>query len=465
MKVVFHGAAQTVTGSRHLVHVNGHQLLLDCGFFQGRRKDTHERNLKFTFDPQQVDAVVLSHAHMDHCGNTPTLVRQGFTGRIHAHPATADLTEYMLLDSAHIQEADADFLNRRRQPEIDQPVVPLYTVADARRTLDRLVAQPYEQTFEPVPGARVRLVDAGHILGSAGIIVDLEEKGRTTRLMFSGDIGRRDLPLLRDPVLPVDVDVLIMECTYGDRVHGSPAGAYEALQAVIRRTAERGGKVIIPSFAVGRAQTLVYYLHQMQDRGELPLLPVYVDSPLAIDITSVFRAHAESFDQETQAFVRADPHGTAFGFDRLTYTRSVEASKAINAQRGPLIVISASGMAESGRILHHLRNNIGDPRNTVLITSWMAPDTLGRRLAEGEKVVRIFGEPHDVRAEVATIDGLSGHAGQDQLLDYARSLRGRVRRICLVHGEPGPAAALTEKLRDAGLSQVSYPRHGEEAEL
>jgi len=465
VKIAFHGAAQTVTGSRHLLQVNGHQLLLDCGFFQGRRKDTWERNLHFTFEAPAVEAVVLSHAHMDHCGNLPNLVRQGFGGTIHATRATSDLTDFMLLDSAHIQEADAEFLNRRRDSRGGDLVVPLYTVPDAQQTLQRLQGHAYDEPFEPVPGARVRLVEAGHILGSAGVVVELEEKGRSVRLMFSGDIGRRDMPLLRDPVLPDDIDVLVMECTYGDKPHDPPAKAYEALRAVIRRTADRGGKVIIPSFAVGRTQLMVYFLHQMIERGELPRLPVYVDSPLAINITSVFRAHPEDFDDETRAFIRADQHHTALGFDLLTYTRSVEASKAINSQHGPLIIISASGMAETGRILHHLRNNIGDPRNTVLITSWMAPETLGRRLAEGEKTVHIFGEPHEVRAEVVAIDGLSAHAGQDFLVEYARAVRGRVGRIFLVHGEPEPAAALTEKLREVGLPQIHYPRHGEGADL
>lgn len=323
----------------------------------------------------------------------------------------------------------------------------------------------YGEVFEPVPGAQVRLVEAGHILGSAGVVLDLQENGRTTRLMFSGDIGRRDMPLLRDPVLPVDIDTLVMECTYGDRPHDSPAHAYEALRQVITRTASRGGKIIIPSFAVGRTQLLVYFFHQMITRGELPRLPVFVDSPLAINVTAVFRDHADDFDDETSAFLKEDPGGSALGFDLLTYTRSVEQSKAINSLPGPLIIISASGMAETGRILHHLRNNIGDPRNCILITSWMAPDTLGRRLADGERTVRIFGEPHAVRAEVVAIDGLSAHAGQDFLVDYARAVRGRVRRIYLVHGEPGPAAALTDQLHRAGLTEVFYPLHGESAEL
>jgi metallo-beta-lactamase family protein len=467
MKVAFHGAAQTVTGSRHLIQVNGHRLLLDCGLFQGRRKDTYERNLHFTFEPKQVDSVVLSHAHMDHCGNLPNLVRQGFLGPIHTTQATSDLTDLMLLDSAHIQQADAEFLDRRRAERggEGEAAVPLYGVADARDAIQRLQGHTYDEPFEPVPGAQVRLADAGHILGSAGVILHLEEKGRTVKLMFSGDIGRRDMPLLRDPVLPSDIDVLIMECTYGDRPHDPPEEAYEALRSVVRRTADRGGKVIIPAFAVGRTQGLVYFLHEMFEHGELPRLPVFVDSPLAINVTSVFRRHPECFDEETKAFMSQDPHGAALGFDMLSYTRSVEESKAINQHPGPLIVLSASGMAETGRILHHLRNNIGDPRNTILITSWMAPDTLGRRLADGEKKVRIFGEPHEVRAEVVSINGLSAHAGQDYLIEYARSLRGRVRRIYLVHGEAGPAAALTERLHEAGLPEVHYPRHGEEADL
>jgi metallo-beta-lactamase family protein len=296
--------------------------------------------------------------------------------------------------------------------------------------------------------------------------MDLEERGRRVRLMFSGDIGRNDLPILRDPVFPpADVDYLIMECTYGDRTHHSPDQAYEELQAVVSRTANRGGKVIIPSFAVGRTQTLVYYLHQMIERGDIPQIPMFVDSPLAVNVTDIFRAHPECFDRETLDFMAQDPHGSALGFDLLTYTRSVEESKALNDLDEPAVIISASGMAEVGRILHHLRNNIEDGRNTVLITSWMAPHTLGRRLAEGKKHIKIFGESYNVRAEVVNLNGLSAHAGQPFLLKYAAAVKEHVKAIFLVHGEKRPAKALMALLREAGVRQVHYPALGEQVEI
>lgn len=464
MNITFHGAAQTVTGSRHLISLNGHHLLLDCGLYQGRRKETYQRNLNFPFDPTDVEAVILSHAHIDHIGNLPNLVRQGYENPIHATYATTHLTDIMLRDSGHIQESDVEFLNKRRARRGKPPIEPLYTMEDAKRVAQYLVRQDYKYSFEPVPGVVATLVDAGHILGSAGVILELEEHGRKVRLMFSGDIGRLDLPILRDPVLPQDVDYLIMECTYGDRSHDPPDRAYEALQEVITRTVDREGKVIIPAFAVGRTQTLVYYLHQMIEKGDIPRIPVFVDSPLAINVTDIFRAHPECYDQEMLVFMQ-EQYGSAFGFDLLSYTRSVQESKAINMLDGPAVIISASGMAEVGRILHHLRNNIGDSRNTILITSWMAPHTLGRRLSEGQKRVKIFGEKHKVRAEVACINGLSAHGGQDYLLTYALATRNRVQQIFLVHGEPRAAMALTEKLAEVGLAQVHYPAIGDQVEI
>jgi metallo-beta-lactamase family protein len=462
MKISFHGAAHTVTGSQHLISFNGKQLLLDCGLYQGRRKETYERNLNFPFEPDSIDVVLLSHAHIDHCGNIPNLVKQGYQGPIYSTPPTKHLTDIMTRDSGHIQEYDAQFVNKKRARKGEPPIEPLYTVDDAVRAAWQLVGIEYDHPFEPIPGAKVTFVEAGHILGSAGILLELEEDGRKIRWMFSGDIGRNDLPLLRDPVLPEDVDYLIMECTYGDRSHESPSHAYEELKEIIQKTVTRGGKVIIPAFAVGRTQTLVYFLHQMIAGGDIPRLPVFVDSPLAINVTDIFRQHSECFDKETLAFMRKDPHGRALGFDLLEYTRSVEESKAINDIDRPVVIISASGMAETGRILHHLRNNIHDPRNTVLITSWMAPHTLGRRLAEGLKKVKIFGEEHKVKAEVVSINGMSAHAGQSFLLEYATTLKGRVKRIFLVHGEEGPAAALTELLNEAGMDQVEYPALGAE---
>jgi metallo-beta-lactamase family protein len=465
MNITFHGAAQTVTGSRHLLILNDHQLLLDCGLFQGRRKDTYARNLNFPFDVTGLDAAILSHAHIDHSGNLPNLVKQGYPGSINATSATAHLAGVMLRDSGHIQESDVKFVNKRRAKRGEAPIEPLYTIADAALAAEQFIQRAYEAKFEAVPGAIATLVEAGHILGSAGVILDLEENGRKVRLMFSGDIGRADLPIVRDPVLPEDVDYLIMESTYGDRSHDSSVQAYDELQAVLSRTIERGGKVIIPSFAVGRTQTLVYYLHQMIDRHEIPRIKVFVDSPLAVNVTDIFRDHPECFDEEATSFMLADPHGSALGFDLLTYTRSVDESKAINFIDEPVIIISASGMAETGRILHHLRNNIEDERNTVLITSWMAPHTLGRRLSEGKKRIKIFGEEHKVRAEVASINGLSAHADQPHLIEYALASKDTLKGVFLVHGEEGPALALKEKLEQAGLQGVHYPELGESVDI
>lgn len=465
MKITFHGAARTVTGSRHLIQINGQRLLLDCGLYQGPRRKTYERNLNFPFEPSQIDAVILSHAHIDHSGNLPNLTRQGYDGPIYATHATAHLAKIMLLDSGHIHESDAEFINEKRRERGEPLIQPLYTIADAKRAGEFLVGQDYDHPFEPVPGVEATLVEAGHILGSAAITLVLQEDSRKVRLNFSGDIGRPGLPILRDPVLPADADFLIMECTYGDRDHNPPSQAAEELGEIVQRTVQRGGKVIIPSFAVGRTQTLVYYLHLMIDRGTIPNIPVFVDSPLAINVTDIFRAHPECFDKATIKFLESDPHGTVFGFDHLTYTRSVEESKSINHVEGPAVIISASGMAEVGRILHHLRNNIHDERNTILITSWMAPNTLGRRLVEGNKEVRIFGETHRVKAEVDVINGLSAHADQEFLLQYAAATQNSMRQLFLVHGEERAARALEVELRQRGIQDVLYPELHQEFEI
>jgi len=465
MNLVCFGAAKTVTGSRHMLSINGYRILLDCGFYQGRRKDTYEQNLNFPFNPKTVDAVLLSHAHIDHSANLPNLVKQGFEGRIHTTPATAHLADIMLRDTAHILEYDVQYVNKKRKKRGKPPVEPIYTMEDAERAGYFFSAHHYNTPFEVVPGVTAELVDAGHILGSAGIILDIEEKGKRSRVMFSGDIGRRDLPILRDPVLPQDVDVLIMECTYGDKLHDEPDKAYDALRDVLNETIKRGGKVIIPAFAVGRTQTLVYFIHQMFHRGEVPEVPVYVDSPLAINVTDIFRQHTECYDREIFDFMRNEVHGEAFGFHRLSYTRTVEESKAINKSREPSIIISASGMAEAGRILHHLKNNVENGKNTILITSWVAPHTLARRLLEGNKEVRIFGENHRVRADVVEIDGFSAHADQALLVEYARAAGERLKKIVLVHGEEDAAEALMGKMKEAGLPEAIYPEQGERIDL
>lgn len=455
MRLAFHGAAQTVTGSQHLLEINGSRLLLDCGLYQGHRAESNRRNREFAYDPRSVDAVILSHAHIDHSGNLPNLVRRGFAGPIYTTGATADLGDIMLRDSGHIQESDAAYLNKRQRGN-EARVAPIYTMDDAEQVAGHFHSVGYGQSFEPVPGVEARLYDAGHILGSAGVLLEIDERGRKLRFWFSGDIGRFRLPLLRDPVLPQPVDYLLMECTYGDTPHLDPGQASEELRVAVARTLKRGGKVIVPAFAVGRTQELVYDLNDMVSRGEIPSVPVYVDSPLAVNTTDVFRRHPECFDDETRTFVRENRH-PALQFEKLTYIRSVQESKSLNGRKDPMIIIAASGMAETGRILHHLKNNIGDSRNTILIVSWQAADTLGRRLGEGQSPVRIFGEPYDVRAEVVTIGGLSAHAGQDLLVDYAASAKGQVRKVFLVHGERKPAEALQARLKGESLNQVYYP--------
>ena len=465
MEITFHGAAQTVTGSQHLLSVNGKKLLLECGMYQGRRQESYERNLNFPFEPREIDAVVLSHAHIDHCGNLPNLVKQGFRGSIYTTPASAHLANIMLIDAGHIHESDIEFVNKKRAKAGEPPVEPLYTQEDAALVAQYFAPVAYDEAFEPVPGVTARLVDAGHILGSAAVVLDIKEKRQRFRLWFSGDIGRLKLPLLRDPVLPENTDYLVMECTYGDKPHRDPEAAYDELRQVTAQTLERGGKVIIPAFAVGRTQEIVYELHRMVEAGEIPSVPVFVDSPLAVNATDIFRLHEECFDDETRQFVRAGQHRTALGFSKLRYTRSVEESKALNDRNDPMIIISASGMAESGRILHHLRNNIGNPKNTILIVSWQAPYTLGRRLADREPFVKIFGEMYERKAEVATIGGLSAHAGQNFLVTYTQQVRQQVKQVFLVHGEPKASAALRERLQETGLSSLSYPEPHEAFEV
>lgn len=456
MRINFHGAARTVTGSQHLLEINGHRLLLDCGLYQGKRSESYARNLTFAYDPRSVDAVILSHAHIDHCGNLPNLVQDGFEGQIYAVRATVDLARIMMADSGRIQETDAEFVNRKRGERGEEPIEPLYTEADAARAAVLLCGVDYNEAFEPVPGVVARFFDAGHILGSAGVLLEVEEQGRKIKLWFSGDIGRYKLPLLRDPILPTDVDYLLMECTYGDKPHDDPSKAFEEFEDVVVRTINRGGKVIIPAFAVGRTQELVYHLNMMMYANDVSPVPVFVDSPLAVNASIVFTKHPECYDAETRWFVQQARH-PALDFKMLTYVQSVEESKALNLRKDPMIIISASGMAETGRILHHLKNNIENPKNTVCIVSWQAPNTLGRRLADREKQVRIFGEPYTVNAEIATIGGLSGHAGQDLLTKYAMNTRDTVKKVFLVHGEEMPAAMLTQKLVERNLREVYYP--------
>ena len=467
MKLTIHGAARTVTGSKVLLEINDKKLLLECGLFQGKRKKTYEYNLNFDFDPAGLDAVILSHAHIDHSGNLPNLVKQGYPGVIFSTEATRDLADIMLKDSGHIHEYDVKYLNKKREKQNLPPVEPLYTMADAARTMPHFRQIPYDRPFQPVEGVTARFIEAGHILGSAAILLDLEEHGRKTRLWFSGDIGRPDMPLLRDPVLPggYSPDVLLMECTYGDRPHDDIALAFDEFRQVVKTTVARGGKVIIPAFSVGRTQTLVYCLNEFISAGEIPEIPVFVDSPLAVSASNIYRRHPECFDQETWDFISQYRH-PALDFKSLTYTHSVEESKALNYRDDPIVIISASGMVEAGRILHHVKNNIEDERNTILIVGWQAPHTLGRRLADREREVRIFGETYTRKAQIATINGLSAHAGQGLLVDYARSVAGQARQIILVHGEQEAADSLRQKLSvHAQMPPIHFPERLESFDL
>ncbi|MDD2921596.1 MAG: MBL fold metallo-hydrolase [Anaerolineales bacterium] len=464
MRISFHGAAHTVTGSQHLLEINGARLLLDCGMFQGKRSETYARNLNFKYDPRKVDAVILSHAHIDHSGNLPNLVKKGFEKKIYATRATVDLASLMVADSGRIQEADAKFVNKMRAQRGESPIEPLYAQADADKVADMFAGIDYGEAFEPIPGVIARFYEAGHILGSAGVSLDIEEKGRKFRLWFSGDIGRYKLPLLRDPVPPENVDYMIMESTYGDKKHDDPEKAFVEFKSVVKKTLERGGKVIVPAFAVGRTQEIVLHLNEMMYSNEIPSAPVFVDSPLAVNASDVFSKHPECFDDETRQFVREARH-PALNFKALTYVKSVEESKALNERKDPMVIISASGMAENGRVVHHIRNNIENPKNTICIVSWQAPDTLGRKLADREPQVRIFDETYERKCDVATIGGLSGHAGQDLLLKYAANVKSSVKQIFLVHGEEKQAMTLKGLLKDQNMDNVHYPELHESVEL
>jgi metallo-beta-lactamase family protein len=461
MEIHFLGAAQTVTGSQHLISINGSRILLECGLFQGKRRESFERNRDLPFVAADVDVLILSHAHIDHSGNIPNLVRSGFRGSIYCTFATRDLCSAMLRDSAYIQERDVEYANKKRARKGEPPVEPIYTQADAIASLEHFVSVGYDRPVIVAPGVQCTFLDAGHILGSAVVLLEIEERGQRTRLLFSGDLGRNDMPILRDPSPAPPADVLLIESTYGDRLHPPHEEAEQRLLRLITETYAQGGKVIVPAFSVGRTQELVYSLHQLARDHALPDVPIYVDSPLAVNVTEIFRLHPECYDEELREFMAESRPPDPFGFSRLRYVRNVEDSKAINRLEGPAVIISASGMCEAGRIQHHLKHNVGDPRNTILIVSWQAPYTLGRRLVERQRTVKIFGEEYPLRARVEKINGYSAHADQQGLLDWARPILPGVRHAFVVHGDPDPAQTLGDRLSRLGARQVSVPKQGE----
>jgi metallo-beta-lactamase family protein len=450
MKITFHGAAKTVTGSQHQIDVNGHRFLLDCGLFQGKRKEAFELNRQGNYAGAALDAIVLSHAHIDHSGNIPTMVRNGFKGDIISTSATRDLCAIMLLDSAYLQEKDIEFVNRRRARQGKNPFEPLYTQNDAVNTMQYFMGMGYNRRRDIFPGVALTFRDAGHMLGSAHVILDIEdnEDNSKKKVVFSGDIGRAGIPIIRDPdPVTEGADILIIESTYGNRTHPPYPESEKELERIINETYKKGGSLLIPAFAVGRTQQIVYAIHKLYKQRDIPAMPIFVDSPLATRATDIFRLHPETYDAEIRKFLLNDDHGNPFGFDSLRYTASVNDSKELNFLREPSVIISASGMMEGGRILHHLRNRISDSKNTILITGWQAPYTLGRRIVEGERTVPIFGEQQEVNAKVEVITGFSGHADREGLLAWAGAMRKKPSRTFVVHGEEESAKALAEALR------------------
>ena len=464
MKIQFLGAARTVTGSMHLLHINGYRILLDCGLFQGRRAEANERNKNFPFDPKSIDAVILSHAHIDHSGNLPNLVKQGYNGPIYSTPATRDLCEIMLADSGHLHEKDAEYLNKKRRKNHEPPIEPLYTADDAVKTLEYFREIPYEKEFDVLKNVTAKFTDAGHILGSASIRIASKERGTMQTLGFSGDIGRWNMPIIKDPMFMGDVESLITESTYGGKLHDPPEDMERLLTADLERTINRGGKVIVPAFSVGRTQDLVFTLHKLFDKGILPRIPIYIDSPLAINATEIFKKHRECFDEETYQHIAQ--HHDPFGFMRLQYVRSAEASKQLNDKKEPCMIISASGMCEAGRILHHLANNIQDSRNTVMIVGYCAEHTLGKRLVDREEEVNILGATYKRKAEVVVHNSFSAHADNYDLLKYINRFDKRhLQKIFVVHGEIERSTSLQNGLKEIGFTNVEIPVREQQADL
>jgi len=445
MKIHFYGATRTTTGSMYLLEVNGRRLLLECGLFQGRREESIQRNSNFPFEAKGVDAVVLSHAHIDHAGNLPNLCKQGYTGNIYCTFATRDLAGIMLEDSARIQKDDAAFVSKKRAKRKLPPVQPLYSAADAEKALRQFVAFNYDRPFPVLDGVTVTFRDAGHILGSAQVVLDVRESGRNFRFLFSGDVGRGNDEILRDPAPVEDVDYLQIESTYGGREHSERTDADETVNRLVLETLKQNGKVIIPAFSVGRTQQIVYVLHELTLAGKLPRVPIYVDSPLSVNATEVYRLHPECFNDVIYQFLHEKEN--PFGMENLTYIREVAHSMKLNDLKEPAIIISASGMCEAGRIRHHLKNHIGFANNLILFIGYCAAHTLGAQIVAGANPVNIFGEPQAVRAQVVSLDTYSGHADKNELKAYVERMSGGFQKIICIHGEESQCLAHADSLR------------------
>ncbi len=459
MKITSYGGAEEVTGSKHLLEIGGARILLDCGLFQGRREEAHRKNRMPDFDVSKIHAIVLSHAHIDHTGLLPMMAKLGYRGNVYATPATRDLCAIMLLDSSHIQERDAEWLSKKSREFLP----PLYSTEDVQEIMRRFVSVSYGVRISVLPNVFITFHDAGHVLGSAMIEVEYEEEHRWRRLVFSGDIGRKNMPILNDPWEPTDADAVIMESTYGNREHAPIEAADEKFAGIVRDTHARGGKMIIPSFALERSQEVIYALKRLDAMGTIPPMPVYVDSPLTVNITEIFRLHTEGFDNEFRQVMR--DAGDPFDLPKIRYIRSQEESMQLNTLKGPAIIISASGMCEYGRVLHHLRNHCEDPKNTILIVGFQAEHTLGRRIVEKSRMIKIFGVPRELNAQVKIMNEFSAHAGRSELIAFGARFKGRAQRTILVHGEGEALKALKSGLEGQGAENVMIQRHGVPVEV
>lgn len=463
VKIKFCGGAGRVTGSMHLVTSDRSSVILDCGIFYGRRDEYYQENSSFPFQPENIDACLLSHAHIDHCGNIPTLIKHGFRSKVHCTPSTRDLCRYMLPDSGYIQEEDIKYVNKINKRRGIPPHAPLYTKKDADKALKHFRALDYHKTLDVAKDMKVTFYEAGHILGSAVVVLEVEQPKRPLRIAYAVDLGRVGMPLLRNPEVPKDIDYLIMESTYGNKDHGELKDAEILLAETIAKTVDRGGKIIIPSFALERTQLIVYFISELIKRRLVKEIPIYVDGPLAVNLTRVFRDNWRYFDEDTQKAFRSDRD--PLGYGNITYIRNVNDSKRLNDDPRPSIIISASGMCENGRILHHLKNNIENPKNAIVAIGYMARDTLGRRIVEMQGSVRIFGRPYELKAEVVIIDAFSSHADRQGLVDYAKECSKDIKKVFIVHGESEHSEALQNNLKKQTNLKSHIPAKGEVVSL
>lgn len=463
MNIKFCGAAGGVTGSAHVIELDsGYSILLDCGLFQGNPHKSFVENREWHFDPLSIDCMILSHAHIDHCGRLPRLVKDGYDGNIYATPATRSLALIMLLDSAKIQEYDAEYARKstKRKGGDFEDIEPLYDVNDVYKTLSHFITVNYERWFKVNDQVSFLLRDAGHILGSASVTLKITEEGKETLIGFTGDIGRPLRPIIRDPSIMPEVDYLICESTYGGRLHESAPSEYDRLLKIIRHTCHhKKGKLIIPAFSLGRTQEIVYMMDRMATEGKLPRVKVYVDSPLSVNATRIFRLHPECYDDSLVEYIEFDPD--PFGFNGLRYVTDVEESKAINFSKEPCVIISASGMVNAGRIRHHVSNNMENKNNTILMVGYCAPGTTGYEIRSGATELKFFGETKQLRAEVEIMDSFSAHADQLEMLTFIQNQKHSARKIFLVHGNDEARMDFKNKLKEEGFNEIVLPNLGE----